>query len=278
MVVVLLIAAFLRLYGLNNGSPPGLEHDEVAHWLINQEILDGNHSIYFSGAYGHEAGYHYLQSAFMVLLGDNALALRLPSAFLGLLVVAVSFALARRLFGLKAAVLSSSLLAVLFWPVFYSRLGLRAISLPLLSGLSAYFWWKGWGYRSADDRLTDEQKKRLEAKSSSQSESSKRVLWYFALAGLLAGLLLHYLSCCCCASGAVSGGKSRGGVQVKRDQPAIKFAAGWQYTSRPRKHSKCYSYVRYPRRSPMETECRLSTGIRADLSHLLLHWIGDKHN
>jgi len=191
MVVVLLIAAFLRLYGLNNGSPPGLEHDEVAHWLINQEILDGNHSLYFSGAYGHEAGYHYLQSAFMVLLGDNALALRLPSAFLGLLVVAVSFALARRLFGLKAAVLSSSLLAVLFWPVFYSRLGLRAISLPLLSGLSAYFWWKGWGYRSADDRLTDEQKKRLEAKSSSQSESSKRILWYFALAGLLAGLSFY---------------------------------------------------------------------------------------
>jgi 4-amino-4-deoxy-L-arabinose transferase-like glycosyltransferase len=191
MVGVLLIAAFLRLYGLNNGSPPGLEHDEVAHWLINQEILDGNHTLYFSGAYGHEAGYHYLQSAFMVLLGDNALALRLPSAFLGLLVVAVSFALARRLFGLKAAVLSSSLLAVLFWPVFYSRLGLRAISLPLLSGLSAYFWWKGWGYRSADDRLTDEQKKRLEAKSSSQSESSKRVLWYFALAGLLAGLSFY---------------------------------------------------------------------------------------
>jgi hypothetical protein len=25
---------------LNNISPPGLEHDEVAHWLINRTILD----------------------------------------------------------------------------------------------------------------------------------------------------------------------------------------------------------------------------------------------
>ncbi len=193
MVGVLLIAAFLRLYGLNNLSPPGLEHDEVAHWLINQDILDGNHGIYFAGAYGHEAAYHYLQSGFTVLLGDNALALRLPSAFLGLLVVAVSFALARRLFGLKTAVLSSSLLAVLFWPVFYSRLGLRAISLPLLSGLSAYFWWKGWWwqYRSEGDRLAKEQKPRVEVKSSWRSESSRRVLWYFALAGLLAGLSFY---------------------------------------------------------------------------------------
>ena len=129
LVLVLLLAAVLRLYGLNNLSPPGLEHDEVAHWLINQDILNGDHGLYFTGAYGHEAGFHYFQSGFIAMLGDNVLALRLPSAYLGLLLVAVSFALARRLFGLTTAVMSAALLAVLFWPVFYSRLALRAISL-----------------------------------------------------------------------------------------------------------------------------------------------------
>ncbi len=173
MVVILLVAAVLRLYGLNNLSPPGLEHDEVAHWLINQDILAGNHAIYFTEAYGHEAGYHYYQTIFMMLLGNNALALRLPSAFAGLLGLAVSFALVRRLFGLKTALFSTALLAVLFWPIFYSRLGLRAISLPLLSGLSAYFWWQGW-------RLKDNVKK---------GEFNE---WqYFALAGFFAGLTLH---------------------------------------------------------------------------------------
>ena len=152
MAFILLAAAALRLYGLNNLSPPGLEHDEVAHWLINRGILAGQHAIYFTEAFGHEAGFHYIQTGFQVLLGDNILALRLPSAFAGLLLVAVSFALARRLFDLRTALLSASLLAILFWPVFYSRLALRAIAVPLLSGLSAYFWWRGWQYRPRDGK------------------------------------------------------------------------------------------------------------------------------
>ena len=172
IIAILLVAAVLRFYGLNNLSPPGLEHDEVAHWLINQDILAGNHAIYFTEAYGHEAGFHYYQTAFMLLLGDNTLALRLPSAFAGLLGIAVSFVLVRRLFGVKTALFSAALLAVLFWPIFYSRLGLRAISLPLLSGLSAYFWWQGWHFKH-------EVKTRFN-------------YWpYFALAGLFAGLALH---------------------------------------------------------------------------------------
>jgi 4-amino-4-deoxy-L-arabinose transferase-like glycosyltransferase len=182
MVAIFLIAALLRLYGLNNQSPPGLEHDEVAHWLINQDILDGNQGLYFAGAYGHEAGYHYLQSGFMVLLGDNVLALRLPSAYLGMLLVAVAFALARRLFDLKTAVLSAALLAVLFWPVFYSRLGLRAISLPLLSGLSAYFWWQGWlKWRNMEEN----------AKHKTQPIYRNRALIFFLIAGLFAGLSFY---------------------------------------------------------------------------------------
>jgi 4-amino-4-deoxy-L-arabinose transferase-like glycosyltransferase len=174
MVAILLIAAVLRIYGLNNVSPPGLEHDEVAHWIINRDILAGNHGIYFTDAYGHEAGFHYLQTGFMVLLGDNAFALRLPSAFAGLLLVAVSFALARRLFGLRQALLAAAVLAVLFWPVFYSRLALRAIALPLVSGLSAYFWWRGW----------------FSAPGPAVKSSRANLLW-FGLAGLLAGMALY---------------------------------------------------------------------------------------
>ncbi|MCA9976404.1 MAG: glycosyltransferase family 39 protein, partial [Anaerolineales bacterium] len=125
LLLILLIAAGLRLYGLNNLSPPGIEHDEVANWLIDRSILAGNHAIYFTRAYGHEAGFHYLQAGFVALLGDNVLALRLPAAFAGLLLVAVTYTLTRRLFGRQDGVIAAALLAVLFWPVFYSRLGLR---------------------------------------------------------------------------------------------------------------------------------------------------------
>ncbi|MFN2189015.1 MAG: ArnT family glycosyltransferase, partial [Candidatus Promineifilaceae bacterium] len=192
LVGVLIIAAFLRLYALNNESPPGLEHDEVAHWLINREILNGEHGIYFSGAYGHEAAYHYLQTGFMLLLGDNAFALRLPSVFLGLLLIAVSFTLARRLFGLNTAVASAALLAVLFWPVFYSRLGLRATALPVLSGLSAYFWWRGWSdYYNQPSHLSAGQKTMSGSKGGAVPNSNGAAMLWFALCGVFAGLSFY---------------------------------------------------------------------------------------
>jgi 4-amino-4-deoxy-L-arabinose transferase-like glycosyltransferase len=195
LVLILLVAAVLRLYGLDNVSPPGLEHDEVAHWLINRDILAGNHALYFTDAYGHEAGFHYIQTPFMLFLGDNAFALRLPSAFAGLLLVAVSFTLARRLFGLRVALMSAALLAVLFWPVFYSRLALRAISLPLLSGLSAYFWWKGWAVGrkafTAESPVGRQRNGNAESFHSSSGPITSSPLLWFAIAGLFAGLSLY---------------------------------------------------------------------------------------
>jgi 4-amino-4-deoxy-L-arabinose transferase-like glycosyltransferase len=172
LVAILLVAAAFRFVGLDHVTPPGLEHDEVAHWLINQDILAGNHAIYFTEAYGHEALYHYLQAGFGALVGDHALALRLPSAYFGILLVAVSYALGRRLFGNRTGLFSAAFLAVLFWPVFYSRLALRAISLPVFSGLSAYFWWRASPHPRPD-------------------VSPRRVFYWFALAGLFAGLSLH---------------------------------------------------------------------------------------
>lgn len=145
LVLVFLVGAALRLYGLFELSPPGLSHDEVANWLIVRRIFNGEHSVYFPYAYGHEALFHYVQALFVYLLGNHALAMRLPAAFSGLLGIAVTYALNRRLFGRNVALLAAALLATLFWPVFFGRQGLRAISLPLLSGASAYIWWRAWG-------------------------------------------------------------------------------------------------------------------------------------
>jgi 4-amino-4-deoxy-L-arabinose transferase-like glycosyltransferase len=178
LVSILLVTAVLRFHNL---TTLGLEHDEVANWLIDRSILDENNfAVYYPAAYGHEAGFHYLQAATVGLIGDNALALRLPAALSGILLVAVSYALARRLFGKNAALFSAGLLAVLFWPVFYSRLGLRAITLPVLSGLSAYFWWHAWG----------EKGRRQKAEGRNLPRSPTPLL-PFTLAGFFAGLSLY---------------------------------------------------------------------------------------
>lgn len=172
LLSMLLLGAALRLVGINNESPPGLAHDEVANWLINRSILDGNHAIYFTRAYGHEAGFHYIQTAFITLLGDNTLAMRLPAAFAGLIGVAVCYRLTRQLFGKKTAVFALALCATLFWPIFYSRLALRAILVPVTAGLSAYFWLQGW------DRYGKKAPLRL-------------AHHHFILSGLFAGLSLN---------------------------------------------------------------------------------------
>jgi 4-amino-4-deoxy-L-arabinose transferase-like glycosyltransferase len=190
LVAILLVATALRVIGLDNfptplgASPPGLEHDEVAHWLINRDILAGEHAIYFSEAYGHEALYHYAQAFFGAAVGDHALALRLPSAYLGVLLVAVSYALGRRLFGVRMGLLSAAFLAVLFWPVFYSRLALRAVALPMVAGLSAVVWWRAFagerGSRGAGEMVSD---------GSPLPPRSLAPLLF--LSGALAGLSLH---------------------------------------------------------------------------------------
>ncbi len=138
VVLVLLIAAALRFYGLGE-VPGGLSHDEVANWLIVRGILNGQHAIYFTAGYGHEPLYHYLQAGAVALLGDNWLGLRYASGALGMLGVAVVFVVTRRLFRRSAALPAASWAAVSFWPVFYSRVALRAILLPSVAGLSLYF-------------------------------------------------------------------------------------------------------------------------------------------
>ena len=139
LVCILLWGAWLRLFNL---TALGLEHDEVANWLIDRSILGGNHGIYFSAAYGHEAGFHYWQTLFVALIGDNTLALRLPAALLGVLLIAVSYKLVTVLYNRPIALLSAAILAVTFSPIFYSRLALRAMMLPVFSGLAAYFFWR----------------------------------------------------------------------------------------------------------------------------------------
>ncbi len=176
LVLILLIAASLRIYGVASISPPGLEHDEVANWLIDRAILEGQHAIYFSQAYGHEAGFHYLQAISIALLGDHALAIRLPATFAGLLLIAIQYALTRRLFGYRVALWSAAFLAVLFWPVFYSRLGLRAILLPFMSGLALYVWWKAW---------------QMVPTAPGPGRPGARAIFWFGLSGFLAGLTLY---------------------------------------------------------------------------------------
>jgi 4-amino-4-deoxy-L-arabinose transferase-like glycosyltransferase len=136
ITLILLLAAVLRLWTLAN-VPPGLAHDEVANWLIARDILAGRHAIYFTAAYGHEPLYQYAQAVTVALFGDHWLGLRYPSVAFGLLGLAIIYVLVRRLFGAPVALLTGGWLATSFWPIFYARVALRAITLPFTAALAA---------------------------------------------------------------------------------------------------------------------------------------------
>ena len=136
---VLLLAAAFRLVALAE-VPPGLAQDEVLDADIAMFIRQGERAIFFRHGYGHEPLYHYLAAPFAPLYGDNLLAVRLPSVYFGLLLVAATMRWAKRDYGPLAAIVAGAGLAVSWWPVIFSRIGIRPILLPLLLVGAAWFW------------------------------------------------------------------------------------------------------------------------------------------
>ncbi len=138
-VLILLAAAFLRLFLLQE-MPPGLSRDEALNADIVSFIWQGQHALFFREGYGHEPLYHYLAAPLQPLLGDNYLAIRLPSVYIGLLLTAVTLRWTRREFDPVTALTAGALVAVSWQPIIFSRIGLRPILEPLLLLLMAWFW------------------------------------------------------------------------------------------------------------------------------------------
>jgi hypothetical protein len=146
VVVILLAAAGLRSYRLAE-IPPGVEHDEVAEWQIARGILAGQHALFFRQAYGQEPLYLYLQAASISVLGDNVFALRFTSFAAAMLALAACFRVTRRLFGATAALVSLALMAVALWPLFFARVAIRGMTLPLVLCLGADALFSNFNYQ-----------------------------------------------------------------------------------------------------------------------------------
>lgn len=131
LIIVLIAATVLRTWQLTS-VPPGLTHDEANNVYDAFSVLQGERPFYFPVAQGKEPLYPYSVALMMALVGPTPLALRLTSVFWGVLLVILTYAWARRDFGRLVALWTVSGLAISFWGVSISRLGLRAIALPVL--------------------------------------------------------------------------------------------------------------------------------------------------
>ena len=141
LLLILLAAAWLRLHNLAD-VPPGLTHDEADHGVTAWAIVNGERGIYFTVGYGREPFYDYATAVLMTFLGPTYFAGRLAAVFFSLILLAGTFAWARRAFDAQTALLNAAGLAVAFWPVMSGRQALRSVTLPALFVLAVYIFWR----------------------------------------------------------------------------------------------------------------------------------------
>ncbi|PIE81707.1 MAG: hypothetical protein CSA11_03400 [Chloroflexi bacterium] len=143
MTAITLFAFGLRLWQLDS-FPPGWRDDEIINSLvISQHLLDGELAVYYADASGHEALYHALNAIFLGLFGATIWGIRYLSVILGTLTVPLTYLVGKKLFNSTTGLVAAAGLAVSFWALMYSRIGLRHILMPPLTLAAFYFFWRG---------------------------------------------------------------------------------------------------------------------------------------
>ncbi|MFN8598445.1 MAG: glycosyltransferase family 39 protein [Anaerolineae bacterium] len=137
MVGLLLIATAFRFLAADS-APPGWRDDELIEYGMDRRIADGWRPLFITEAEGHEPVYHYLHAGTLLLFGDNLIGYKWLPLACGLISIALTFALARKMFDDRIALLAAALMAVSFWPIMYARFGVRHIgTLPWM--LAAFY-------------------------------------------------------------------------------------------------------------------------------------------
>jgi hypothetical protein len=142
LFLILVVAAFFRLYRLD-AIPPGLTHDEADTGYFVASVYHGRPApVNVPYGYAYKPFTKYSGALFMALFGPTDMALRLHSAFFGVILVFVTYLWVREVFGVTAGLGSAGLVAVSFWAVSSSRFALNPAPAPVLFGAAVYFLWR----------------------------------------------------------------------------------------------------------------------------------------
>lgn len=168
LVVILIIAAFFRLYNLTQ-LPPGLYPDEAMDGTNAQEALaTGQFKVFYPENNGREGLFMNIQAVSISIFGNEPWALRLVSSLFGIFTVLGMYFFAKQLFHplfftkttsdlshpdysnrpasilskikpTNVALLAAFFTATSFWHINFSRISFRAIMAPFFAVWAFYF-------------------------------------------------------------------------------------------------------------------------------------------
>lgn len=135
--------------------PPGLNFDEGFYGLDALSVLQGNILPFYPLNGGRESLFMVLVAPFILIFGRDPLALRTVTAGIGVLTIAVTYPLGKRLFrssipeaaewiGLATFAVSAGSL----WFILYNRIGLRINVFPFAMAVAGYWFWRAYEQRS----------------------------------------------------------------------------------------------------------------------------------
>ncbi len=148
LIGLLVLAAGLRFYRLDS-IPPGLHYDQAHDAILAWETRIGQtRPVFYTAFTGMEPLMAYSVALVMAALGHTARALHITSAVYGLLTVALTYFLARDMFGGPntgrsrwTGLLAAGLVATSPWHLITSRNGFRAVTLPFAAALTVWALW-----------------------------------------------------------------------------------------------------------------------------------------
>jgi 4-amino-4-deoxy-L-arabinose transferase-like glycosyltransferase len=148
LVAVTGSAAFLRLHRI--GSLPPADGYDAAYYGVDALQLLGGQPPRTMYPPNREPLFSYLVAGSFLLFGGSTMAIHLTSALVGIFTVPLVYLAAEALFQSAeeplrrwGGLLAALMMAVSYWHLNWSRIGVRAILVPLFAAATVLFLWRG---------------------------------------------------------------------------------------------------------------------------------------
>jgi len=156
LVSIIAVASFLRLWQLN-AIPPGLYPDVAINGNDALDVINTHTpKVFFPENNGREGLFINLIALSFIIFGPSIWAIKIVAAIIGILTVPGLYLLSKEIFrhtrfsekqAETVSLLSAFFLTTSFWHIHFSRIGFRAICIPLILVFSFYFLFKAFRTR-----------------------------------------------------------------------------------------------------------------------------------